>query len=178
MKIKKTISILNANLFGMLMIPILAIPFFIYNKTWGLPDIYTYIYPLTRLTFAFIILIISVFIHELIHAFFFSIYAKNKRKNVKIGIMWKYLTPYAHCSDPLKLLHYRIAILMPGLLLGFLPLLVGLIFGIYYLLLFGVLLTLAAGGDIIIYILTLNISKDKMILDHPKECGFFIIEKK
>ncbi len=178
MKTKKTIRILNANLLSLLMLPILAIPFYCYNRLWGLPSIYNYIYPLTNVVYASIILLVSISLHELIHAFFFAVYAKNKWKNVKIGFIWKYFTPYAHCSEPLKILHYRIALLMPGLLLGIIPLLTGLIFGIYYLLVFGAIFTLSAGGDIIIYILTLNYSKNKMLLDHPTECGFYVIDQK
>jgi hypothetical protein len=172
----KTISVTRANLLGLLLIPILAIPFCIYNNLWGSLSLYPYINSPYKIIYFLLITFFLVFLHELIHAVFFACFSKNNWKNVKIGFIWKYLTPYAHCGDPLKINHYRIALLAPCILLGIIPLMVALVIGDYFLLIFGSLLTLAAGGDIIIYILTLKVLKDKLLLDHSSECGFHILD--
>lgn len=115
--------------------------------------------------------------HELIHGLCFMLFAKEAFKSVKIGFMWKHLTPYAHCKEPLNKIHYKISLLMPGIVLGAFPIFIGLFFNSFSFLVYGLFLTLAAGGDIIIFILTFNIPVNKRLLDHPSECGFFIVDK-
>lgn len=93
-----------------------------------------------------------------------------------MGFIWKTLTPYAHCSEPLTIHHYRIAVLMPLVILGIIPTFYSLITGNFFVLLYGLFLSNAAIGDIIIFILTLDKGKDLKVIDHPSECGFIIID--
>jgi hypothetical protein len=120
----KTIRIVKANF-----LELLLIPFWIYKNSWDLPSLKDYLDSSRNWISFFLILFLSMFIHELILAFFFEFFSKKNWKNVKIGFIWKYLTPYAHCSGPLKLEHYRAALLMPGILLGFVPLFISLVVG-------------------------------------------------
>jgi len=91
------------------------------------------------------------FLHEVLHATGFLIFGKLTFSQVQIGIKWKYLTPFAHCRLPLKASIYRIALLLPALLLGIVPSIIALIFGKSWLLIYGTLFTILAGGDLFSY---------------------------
>jgi hypothetical protein len=67
---------------------------------------------------------------------------------------------------------------MPGIILGFAPSLFGILTGHLGALLFGLLFTLAAGGDFLMLWLLRHEPQDSLILDHPSEIGCFIYEPK
>ena len=104
-KEKRTIDLVKANVIGLLFLVgftlLLGLPFYL---IWGfeLPKLeidhlkYLAILPL-------IILISGIIIHELIHGVFFAFFAKNGFRSIKFGILWKMLTPYCHCKEPLKI---------------------------------------------------------------------------
>ena len=95
--------------------------------------------------------ILGSFLHEVLHATGFLIFGKLTFSQVQIGIKWKYLTPFAHCRLPLKASIYRIALLLPALLLGIVPSIIALIFGKSWLLIYGTLFTILAGGDLLVF---------------------------
>jgi hypothetical protein len=173
---KKTISIQKANVLGLLLLPVLACFLITYHFFWKFPDLSLFLDTPLNLLFFIIVIFFSVLAHELIHGLCFMFFAKEGSKSVKIGFIWKYLTPYAHCKESLNINHYRIALLMPGIVLGILPIMGGLVFGYFSVFIFGLFLTLAAGGDLIIFILTFGIPKNKKLLDHSSECGFIIVD--
>jgi hypothetical protein len=89
---------------------------------------------------------------------------------------WKILTPYAHCKIPLKASVYRIALLLPAILLGIIPAIIAIIFGISWLLLYGILFTVLAGGDLLIFWIIRKVKSDELVEDHPERCGCFIVD--
>ena len=128
----------------------------------------------------FSMLLIGTVLHELIHGFFFSIFAKNKFKSVKFGIMPanKLFTPYCHCKEKLKISQYKIAVIMPLIILGIIPAVISLINGNILLIFLGIIFIGGAAGDILIFLKTLKEKKDSWIFDHPSEVGFYIYRKK
>jgi hypothetical protein len=115
--------------------------------------------------------------HELLHGLTWARFARGGFKSIRFGIMWKILTPYCHCTEPLSLNAYRLGVIMPGVVLGFLPLLIGFSAGHLGLFLFGMLFTVAAGGDMIIMYLLRNESKDSFVQDHPEKIGCYVYTK-
>ena len=173
---EKTVSFQKANLVGVATL-ILLVPFYVaYAYVWELPNIYDYLEHFKHYLYFFAATVLLVFLHELIHAIFFALFSKEAWNGVRIGIIWKHLTPYAHCSTPLNVMHYRIALLMPGILLGLFPLILALICGIFSVFVMGSFLLAAAGGDFLVFFLTLSVPKHKLIKDHPSKIGFEIID--
>ena len=125
----------------------------------------------------FFTIIMGVIIHELIHGFVWSIYAKNGFKSIKFGILWKMLTPYCHCKEPLKVRHYILGAIAPGLILGIIPAFLAIFTGNLYLLLFGIFFTMAAAGDFLIVNLIRKENMDDYVQDHPSEVGCYIYRK-
>ena len=119
--------------------------------------------------------ILGSFLHEVLHAVGFLIFGKLKISQVKIGIIWKFITPYAHCRVPLKASVYRIALLLPAVLLGIIPSIVAIIIGKSWLLIYGTIFTVLAGGDILIFWIIKKVKSNELVKDHPEQCGCYII---
>lgn len=125
-----------------------------------------------------LVLILGIIVHELIHGIFFAIYASKGFRSIKFGILWKMLTPYCHCKEPLKIKHYIIALLAPLTLLGILPAVVSLFVGNFSLLVFGIFFSGAAAGDLMIFSLIKKENPEDYVQDHPSEAGYYIFRRK
>jgi hypothetical protein len=121
-----------------------------------------------------LILIAGLFIHELLHGIGWAVYAKNGFRSIKFGFIWRYITPYCHCQEPLKVKHYKVGCALPFLLLGLLPSIAAIFTGNAAVLWFGIIFTLAAGGDLITLYLLRNLDNDQRVSDHPDKMGFYI----
>ena len=174
-----------ANVFGLIVLAIAVILF-------GVPFFLIWLrnYPVSRLintsmslqarlmnvAVALLILIPGIVAHELIHGIFFALFAENKYKSLKFGIMPAsgLFSPYCHCRDKLRINHYRIAGIMPLIILGIVPAVISIIIVNLLLLYFGILFTAAAAGDILMLTKTLKEKKDAWIFDSPTNIGFVV----
>jgi hypothetical protein len=188
-KEKITVSIVRANVFGViLIIPailIFGLPYyFIWNEQFKIDALIEILQNLVNhsiyLRMGVIILLIfgGIILHELIHGLVWAFYAESRFKAIKFGVMWKMLTPYCHCTEPLKVYQYITGAIMPGILLGIIPGIVAICCGNLGLLLWGIFFTIAACGDFIIVWLLRNEKSDDFAEDHPREAGCYIYRKK
>jgi len=183
-----TVNIVWANIFGVIVlvmaILLFGIPFyFLWHENFtniqiiNLPN--QSIMAVKNLAIFLLFFFTLIFIHELIHGIFFFIFVKNKIKSIKFGIMPadKLFTPYCHCREKLRIDHYRIAIMMPLIIMGIIPSIFSMIIGNQFLLFLGIICIMAACGDILIFLKTLRQKRDSWIFDHPTEAGFFIYKR-
>lgn len=112
----------------------------------------------------------GIIIHELLHGLTWSHFALHGMKSIKFGIKW--LTPYCHCKEPLKVKHYKIGGAMPLIVMGIIPSIIGLIIGHGGILSFGIFFTWAAAGDIITLFMLRKLDGDDYVSDHPEKMGF------
>ena len=122
------------------------------------------------------LLLFGIFVHELVHMFAWAIFAKKPLNVFKLGFQWGTFTPYAHCKEPMDIRPYRIGSFAPGLLLGVLPWIISLFTGDLLLFTFGVLYTLAAGGDFLILWIIRKVKPNTLVEDHPVNAGCYIFE--
>ena len=182
-KEKLTINLYWANIFSLLLIvPIALILVFPYYLLW-IDDIDAF-FSLWKEEISFIgllgfflISIFGVIIHELIHGVTWARYTNNGFKSIKFGVLWKMLTPYCHCKEPLRVKHYVMGAIAPAIILGFIPSVVAIIIGNFGLLIFGLLFTVVAAGDFLIINLLRKENKDDFVEDHPSEAGCYIYRK-
>lgn len=130
---------------------------------------------------SFVLAMLFVVVHELIHGLFWSFGAKNGWKDIEFGFVVQMFTPYCTCKSPIKKHIYLLGSMMPMTLLGIIPGIVAVILGNPFLLLFSVIHTFAGAGDILIsgMILKDNVEgKDVLIFDHPYDCGYILFERK
>ena len=72
----------------------------------------------------------------------FAIVIASVGLNMKFGVIWKMLTPYCHCKEPLKVGQYILGGVMPAVILGIIPCIIAIIIGHFGLLLFGIFFTM------------------------------------
>ena len=93
--------------------------------------------------------------------------------------MWQSLNPYCACKKALKRNQYILGLLMPCIVLGIIPMIVSLFTGNLWWLAMGVLMTISAGGDLLILTLILGHKpkREEYFLDHPTQIGLLVLEK-
>ena len=124
--------------------------------------------------------VILIILHELIHGLTWSCFVKNGYRSISFGVIWRSLNPYCTCSEPLSKLHYLTGLLMPWFVLGIIPCVAAIILRNGYMMVFGVVMAISAGGDLMIAQLILR-EKDggeKLYMDHPTKIGLVCLEKK
>ena len=175
-----TIGIVKANLFVMLLaIPIMAIGILLF--VWKNPI--ALLRPTSQgsllLVLSFVVLIV---VHELLHGLTWSLFSEHHFKDIEFGFMKEFLTPYCTCMTPLSKSQYIWGALMPCIILGILPTALGILLGSSLLFWIGIIMILAAGGDIMIVIKVMAFkkqseSKEILVYDHPTQAGSVILEK-
>jgi len=172
-----SIPAIKANLYGLLatiiLAPILLIPF---HQIWGLNFAMILGNLRSNSLYFFLILIVGTILHELIHGATAAWFAGIGWKNIRFGMQWQSLTPYCHSKIPMTAKKYRYVVVMPLIILGFVPYLISLINGSGWLLTIGIIFTLAAAGDLMILWLMRKITSDKMVQDHPTKIGLLLNE--
>lgn len=173
-----TISIARLNTIALgVIIPVLVF-LFLYIR-WNWTSIYETIRSssstntIIAVVSFFVMYILAIVLHELIHGLFFALFAKGGFKSVMFGVIWQFLTPYCHCKEAVTAIHYRITLLMPTLILGFIPLMLGLIFNSLMLVLLGCMMILGGTGDFALWWTVRKLPKNTIIYDHPSKIGFY-----
>lgn len=171
-----SISMAAANLYGL----IIALPFFV---AW--PALYALVWGPARLLDALLttfhswlflaLLIGGIIAHEVLHAIGWQTFGRLPRGTVKFGFHLQTLTPYAHCPVPLSIRAYRLGGLLPGLALGFIPAALGIISGSGALMLYGMLFSVTASGDLLSLWLLRRVPSDKLVEDHPSRVGCYVL---
>ena len=175
-----TIGIVNANLSVMLLaIPIVAIGVLLF--VWKNPI--ELLRPNLQGSLLFIVLFVVLIVaHELIHGLTWSLFSEHHFKDIEFGFMKEFLTPYCTCTIPLSKSQYIWGALMPCILLGILPTALGILLGSSLLFWIGIVMILAAGGDIMIVIKVMAFKKQSesteiLVYDHPTQAGSVILER-
>lgn len=121
--------------------------------------------------------IIGIIIHEAIHGFTWVLTGNVAFSQIKYGVLWQSLTPYAHCKVPIRKRPYVIGAAMPLILLGIVPFIYAISTGNGWFFWFSVIFTSAAAGDMWIIWILRHIRKDQLVLDHPTNAGCLIYDK-
>lgn len=175
-----TVGIVKANLFVLLLaIPVVAVSVLLF--VWMNPAENLRPSPLESVIFI-VLFVALVVLHEFIHGLTWSMFSEHHFKDIEFGFMKEYLTPYCTCLVPLSKGHYILGALMPCVVLGVIPLVLGIVLGSSPLFWTGIVMTLSAGGDILIVVKLLSYkrqegSKDFLIYDHPTQAGSVIFER-
>ena len=176
-KVDLTTSVVAANTLGVLYGILLCIPFaVVFVLLHDFPFEVQGVSDFLLFWGAFFILIV---VHELIHGLTWSRFTEHGLKDIEFGVIWRMLTPYCTCKEPLKKIPYMLGAGMPCLVLGILPCIISWITGSGWLLGIGLLMILGAGGDLLILVMILRgkFNDTALFLDHPTEVGLVVFEK-
>lgn len=177
-RIIRTISIsaLRANVLTILIfVPYYLLMMFLFVLIWDKGTYESGIHIIkTNLPLTLLVFVIGIILHEGIHGLTWAIFAPNGLKSIKYGIKWLYLMPYCHCNQTMKRNYFILGVIMPGLLLGIIPTIIGFFNANAWISIAGIIFTGAAGGDFIIAYILFKVKKKYYIEDHPDEIGFII----
>lgn len=171
-----TFGVVAANVWAIVLtVPILIVFWCIYSSNWHME----------RLSFAeqglaLLAAFVLIVVHELIHGIVFACFVESHWKAVSFGVIWKMLTPYCSCREPLKRIHYLAAILAPTVILGFIPAILSIVYGWMAMFLVALLMIMGGGADMLIAIKLCTYKtkgKECVFFDHPYECGLVVFER-
>ena len=125
---------------------------------------------------AILCVVMGYFIHELVHATAFMIVGV-RYKNVKFGYDIKKMIIFCSASQPITKGRYKFVLIAPFVILGLIPYILSIIFLNYPYLFFSSLMIGASAGDLTMLSKLLKLKGDFMVLDHPTEPAFYIVEE-
>ena len=122
------------------------------------------------------VITLGIVVHELLHGLGWMFFCKKKWRSISFGIKWEYMTPYCHCSEPLKRGQFLLGAALPLLVLGLVPVFIAFSTGDFKLWFFGFFFSIAASGDLIAIWMLRKVKRHQLVLDHPEELGFIVEE--
>lgn len=170
-----SISMVAANVYSLLIaVPMLMVIIGLYIAVWGLAPVLQSDMPPLQAGFFIFLMIVGVFIHEGLHAIGWQVFGQLPRGSVKFGFHLKTLTPYAHCTKLLNIHAYRMGGFLPGLALGFVPAVIGIVTGSGPSAAYGLLFSIAASGDLLSLWTLRNVPSNSLVEDHPSRVGCYV----
>jgi len=166
----------------LVVIPILAIYNLVWEPTIVWDSITKTLFPelsLWRSSLCILAAIIcNAVAHEALHGFGWRIGKPPLPKgSIKIGFSWKNLTPYCHCNQTLSTARYLIGSLMPLIVLGLLPVVVGFTLGQLHWTIFGLFSITTVGGDLLVIYEIMRVEGVDEVRDHPTRLGCLVRTK-
>ncbi|MDX1438440.1 MAG: thioredoxin domain-containing protein [Rubricoccaceae bacterium] len=170
----RSFSMLQANFSALALVgPPIALALTVFVLLYGWAPLYTPVQ--NQFALSIVLVIAGVVVHEILHVVAWKLAARPPSGTVRLGFYWKALTPYAHCSVPMSAKDYQIGAATPGIVLGIIPIVVGLALGWGGWMMFGMLFTLAAGGDALIIWLLRGVPGVRLVKDHPSKAGCLVL---
>jgi hypothetical protein len=121
-----------------------------------------------------LLFVAGIIVHEVLHAAGWIVFGKLPISRVGFGFKLSTLTPYAHLREAVRARTYRIGILLPLLVLGVPPYVLGIFLDRQLIMIYGLFFVLAAGGDLLVLWLLRGISADAWVEDHPTKAGCWV----
>jgi hypothetical protein len=121
-------------------------------------------------------LVLVVVVHEGLHLLGFLLLARAPGRALHFGIDRETLSPYAGCREPVSARAYRLAALLPALLMGLLPFALAMAWGTGWLAVWGALMLVFAGGDLAAVWAIRGVPGRARVLDHPSRVGCLVLD--
>jgi len=108
-------------------------------------------------------------VHELVHGIFYGIFATNKFKSIKMGVLIKSFTAYCICNEKLKINHSRVGLTAPLVIMGIIPIIISMFIGNAILFLLGFFTIVMSCGDMQIFLKFSKFSYDSLVYEEITE---------
>jgi hypothetical protein len=117
----------------------------------------------------------SIGVHEGLHWIGYVGFGRISWKTVRFGFTVRAFAAYVHSDSPVSISAYRGLVAMPGVVLGLIPVCVGVAWGIGWITLYGFLMLISAIGDFAILWRIRRVSPDSLVIDHPSRAGCWVL---
>lgn len=170
---KRTVSLLLANIFSIILLAVLLLAgFAAMHLLW--PSV-NFDFGSSEMLLLLVVFIVGIVVHELIHGITWILATHKGFSHLSFGVIK--MSPYCHIDVPMPKRQYVAGALMPLLLLGVLPTLVALAIGNFFWLLVGIIFITAAAGDIMIVWAIRKEPATVLVYDHPSEAGCYVYRR-
>lgn len=154
---------------------LLFVPLVIYWTLYDFGRMFDYGRPAGEVAVILLVItILAVVVHEMLHAIGWMVAGGLSWSQIRFGVDKKTLSPYTHAQVPMTATAYRIGSVLPGIITGLLPAVVGLISGNGPLTMFGAVMLSAAIGDIFVLWIIRKVPGNALVLDHPSQAGCMV----
>jgi hypothetical protein len=157
-----------------LFVPLLPLMILGHIAIWGPGNFFEGLSAFLNLIYLIPVLVIGVPLHEFIHGFTWVLFGGKPLSDIKFGFQWKSLAPYAHLKVPVTANAYRAGAVMPALLQGVLPYILGLVNGWGWFTALGIFFIVAAGGDLVVLWILRKVNGGALVEDHPTQAGCYV----
>ena len=113
--------------------------------------------------------------HEGTHAIAWKLASGLPWSSFKFGVQWKTVTPYCHSTEPMGVRAYRIGALMPLIVTGILPWIIGLILQDADIAIAAAILISGAAGDLYILWSIKDLPEGVLLQDHDERAGCVVL---
>ena len=168
---KRTISILAANLWAVLLLAAVGVVGWMAMNAIHQDIAFTHI----DFMLAALLILVCLVVHELVHGITWLLFLKRGFSHLRFGLMKG--AAYCHIDLPMLKHQYVVGALMPLLLVGVVPWAAGILAGSATWLLVGAVLIGGAVGDIMIVWKLRREPSDALVYDHPNEGGCYVYHK-
>ena len=179
-KIDLTIGVVKANLLALIvMLPFAVLSGAVVLSRVSFLSMAELMSPFDFLLFLLVMLLLTA-VHEGIHALTCAMFAKDHWKSIRFGVIWKALTPYCTCAQPMKRGQYILGAAMPTLVLGIGLTAAAVLTGVFWVFILAIAMIFGGGGDFTIILKILlhrQRGKEAVYYDHPYEGGVVVFEK-
>ncbi|MBA3874902.1 MAG: DUF3267 domain-containing protein [Anaerolineae bacterium] len=124
----------------------------------------------------FVAVVLLVVAHEAVHALGWILFAGIAPKDIRFGIAWKTLSPYAHSMVAMPAGGYRVGVVLPLIVTGILPVVIGTGLNMAWLTIAGAILVSGAVGDLFVLQVIKAIPATALVIDHPENAGCYVVE--
>ena len=175
----RSMSLARATVLSTVFIPFAAaIVFGLYIWIWGGQSLLHPMYRSHRMVLLLIALIVSIPVHESLHAAGYVWFGRVPWKSVRFGLNIRVMAAFIHCPAPIPASAYRKLTALPGIVLGIIPSIAGIAFGDGIATMYGFLMLIGAGGDFLILRTLRRVPPDARVLDHPTRAGCRVLSEK
>jgi hypothetical protein len=157
-------------------VPVTVCLVLVYMAVWGFNSLFDGFESFLRLTSLIPSLVVGVPVHELVHGLSWAYFGKKPLRDIAFGFQVRTLAPYAHLEGSVQASAYRAGTVMPALILGLLPYVIGIGSGQAWFVAFGLLFVFAAGGDMLVLWLIRKVDGTALVEDHPSRAGCYVYE--
>lgn len=149
--------------------------FYPYLRIHGEMEVSSSANPAAILPLAVVLFLVGLLAHEGLHAVGFRLAGRVPWKDIGFGFNRRALIPYTHCRVPVAARAFRVAGLLPAVILGVVPGVMRVAAGNVWLTVWGALFTAAASGDFLALWIIRGVPSSARVLDHPTEIGCTIL---
>lgn len=139
----------------------------------AMPDSFTGF--LVRLFLLMLAYIIGIVLHEGTHVLAMLVFGRVGWRSIRAGHRIREGIIYVHSTRPMTASAYRKVLLLPAILVGIIPAVIGITTGDGWLTAFGWLMTISAAGDVAVWRLIRPLDAEQMVQDHPSAVGVIVV---